>query len=88
VVLFGGVDIQNGAPESTWTYDPASNNWALALAGGSGIPSPRIDAGMVYDPKTNKVILFGGRSVEWNEWNTTVLPSETWGYLPLSPSSS
>jgi N-acetylneuraminic acid mutarotase len=88
VVLFGGVDIQNGAPESTWTYDPASNNWALALAGGSGIPSPRIDAGMVYDPKTNKVILFGGRSVEWNEWNTTVLPSETWGYLPLSPSGS
>ena len=80
-VLFGGLTVQNSTLNDTWLYDPAANTWELALVGGPDTPSPRIDCAMVFDPKTNRMILFGGRNVEWNEWNTAVLPSETWGYL-------
>jgi N-acetylneuraminic acid mutarotase len=83
VVLFGGLDIQNGTPGGTWLYDPSTNAWVSVPVGGRATPSPRIDCAMVYDPRTDKVVLFGGRSVVGlNEWSTAVLPSETWGYRP------
>jgi hypothetical protein len=82
-VLFGGLTIRNSTPNDTWIYDPLTNAWVLALAGGPDTPSPRIDCAAVYDPKTDKVVLFGGRKVVGlNEWSTAVLPSETWSYLP------
>jgi hypothetical protein len=81
-VQFGGFSIQYGTLGDIWTYHPRANNWTIAPAGGPNAPAPRIDPGMVYDPKTRMVILFGGRSAWGNEWNSAVLPNETWGYLP------
>jgi hypothetical protein len=68
-----------GTLNDTWIYDPVANTWALALAGGSDTPSPRIDHGMVYDPKADRVILFGGRSADGK---TADLPNKTWEYIP------
>jgi hypothetical protein len=81
-VQFGGFGIQYGTLGDIWTYDPRANTWTITPAGGPSAPAPRIDPGMVYDPKTRMVILFGGRNAWGNEWNYAVLPSETWGYTP------
>jgi hypothetical protein len=78
-VLFGGLNINNAPLGDTWVYDSAANTWVLALPGGSETPSPRIDCAVVYELKTNKVILFGGRS---DQGRPADLPNKTWGYVP------
>lgn len=58
VVLFGG----NGAVAhlgDTWIWDGVAAGWSqLACAG--ACPSPREDAGLVYDSDRHLVVLFGG----------------------------
>ncbi len=58
-VLFGGGNIrtERGDP-GTWTYTPASNEWApLKL---DVQPPQRANSRLCYDPVHKKVILFGG----------------------------
>jgi hypothetical protein len=72
ILLFGGggVDAENGNV-GTWTYKPATNTWTRRNSGTQ--PPPRCNSPMVYDPMTQKIILFGGDHFDQ-------LFSDTWVY--------
>jgi N-acetylneuraminic acid mutarotase len=73
VILFGGMTTE-GAGDDTWAYDPTANTWTeLHPAGNS--PPPRSGHSMVYDSRSDRVILFGG----WNSGSPGVL-NDTWAY--------
>jgi N-acetylneuraminic acid mutarotase len=75
VYLFGG---WNGAKEfsDTWVYDPAANTWTELRPAGD-VPVARDSQAMVFEPKTGKVVLFGG-------WNQTTDFGDTWLYDPAA----
>jgi N-acetylneuraminic acid mutarotase len=75
VYLFGG---WNGAKEfnDTWSYDPAANTWTELKPAGS-VPAARDSQAMVFEPKTGKMVLFGG-------WNQTTDLGDTWLYDPAA----
>lgn len=59
VVLFGGVNYWDyPRPNQTWTYDPATNEWALQNP--EVAPSRRGWGGMAYSIKANVVVMYGG----------------------------
>jgi hypothetical protein len=76
IVLFGGTDMNKWYNE-TWSYDPVANSWTN-LAPQGAVPSGRSDAGMVYDPTSGKMILFGGVDATFN------CLSDTWSYDPAT----
>ena len=57
-IVFGGAITATGFTNSTWSYDYTNNTWANITP--SVGPSPRAGAGMVYDSRADRVILFGG----------------------------
>jgi N-acetylneuraminic acid mutarotase len=60
MILFGGWSTQREF-QDTWAYDPADSVWTdLAPAG--EIPSFRALAQMVYDPRAERMVIFGGGS--------------------------
>ncbi len=78
VVLFGGV---RGFPGTfngeTWAYSVAENAWTEM--GPSPSPSPRIGAGMVYDSRSDQIILFGGHNAQcYGDTWAYDLDSNTW----------
>ena len=60
VIVFGGRD--DGAPgaalEDTWIFDPSTLHWTEVLP--LSHPSNRMECSMVYDPESQKTVLFGG----------------------------
>jgi len=70
VVLFGG-STASGLSRTTWTYDVGTNTWTNqnpALR-----PGARSGHALAYDPRVDRMILFGGR-------NVTDLKGETYAY--------
>jgi len=66
VVMFGGMIFDNytwmGKPNNeTWEWDPATGGWQRRAQDGAA-PDARSGAAMVFDPKRNKLVLFGGRA--------------------------
>jgi hypothetical protein len=63
-VLFGGgigAGLASGqAFGDTWVYDPAANEWEQRHP--DPAPPPRAHAAAVYDPVTDRVLVWGGRS--------------------------
>ena len=61
-VLFGGIWVRSDhsvcAGNDTWLYDPLLNTWTNVSPPDS--PPYRSSASMVYDPVTQRVVLFGG----------------------------
>ena len=58
-VLFGG-DSQAGTPLSdTWEWD--GTTWKQRMTPAPGTPDPRFEHMSAYDPRRQKVLLFGGR---------------------------
>ncbi|MBN1322110.1 MAG: hypothetical protein JXA87_14860 [Thermoleophilia bacterium] len=87
VVMFGGmtgevVGVMPNVPfgdeslNDTWTYDPVANTWTELEPGGA-VPAARGFQAMVYDPSTQKIILFGGGTA-------TALFNDTWAYDPAA----
>jgi N-acetylneuraminic acid mutarotase len=79
VIMFGGTDLTNGradAPllDDTWEYDPSANAWTKLNPTG-GVPPARTASCLVYDPSTERVILFGGQG-------TGAILNDTWAYDP------
>ncbi len=74
VVLFGGCDGAT-AYDDTWAYEPATNIWTELHPAGD-VPCARTCHTMVYDPDSEKVILFGGV----DRANTTL--NDLWAYDP------
>lgn len=76
VVLFGGTDMSVSYDE-TWSYDPSDNTW-MELQPEGQVPKGRSDAGMAYDVKSGKIIMFGGVDSEFN------CLDDTWSYDALA----
>ncbi len=76
VILFGGTD-RNKCYNETWSYDPAANTWTNLKPAGE-VPTGRSDAGMVYEPNSGTMVLFGGVDGDFN------CLEDTWSYDPAS----
>ena len=91
ILLFGGSKNNLNNPESylddTWIFFPANKSWKEVPC--QIRPSNRLGHEMIYDSKTNKIVLYGGgnqaemfndtwqfdcSSYEWSEINTDVSP--------------
>lgn len=93
-VLFGGVLTDGGYTNAseyndTWTFDAATDTWALAPPAGPS-PSPRSAMVMVYDPDASGIVMFGGGAAPaplndtWWYWPST----NTWTLVPSTKSPS
>lgn len=82
-VLYGGVNSQNGQrPSETWEWDGAA--WTLVPTVLN--PGPREDARMIYDERTQRVLLFGGydgTTVKGDLWSWD---GSTWTLVANTPS--
>jgi N-acetylneuraminic acid mutarotase len=89
LILFGGtvqLDSEDGdggdiSSAETWAYDPAANSWAKLMPAGT-TPLPLTGATLLYDPVTQRMLLFGG-------WNQSVPDSPNylnylWAYDPAT----
>ena len=90
VVLFGGdTDVTDFG--DTWTYDFNRDTWREATPAES--PAPRVYSAMAYDPKSHRMVLFGGvtdheRTPLGDTWAYDVA-ANTWSELKpkVSPSA-
>jgi len=87
VILFGGGIVGGTGASDTWAYDFNTNTWTDMSPISS--PGSRILHRMVYDARSDRVILFGGL-----EFPANVFYDETWAYdfdtnawTQLSPST-
>jgi hypothetical protein len=86
VVMFGGAVVSSGGfviGNDTWLWD--GQNWHAASP--STVPPPRDRACMIYDPRIQKVVMFGGESQTqlgdtwlWDGVNWTL--HDTWAGAP------
>jgi len=76
IVQFGGILslTSNLASGETWIFDYNSNNWTNAAP--AIAPSPRLGTYMTYDSGSDRVILFGGITLN----PSTVIHNDTWAY--------
>ncbi len=72
VVLFGGRNSTNFF-DDTWVYDFSANSWTK-MNPSPPKPSKRIWHAMASIHETDKVVLFGGCSIDWNYFD------DTWEY--------
>lgn len=73
IILFGGFGGSDRMGD-TWIYDIAENEWTRISANPS--PTPRSDAGFVYDEAHGVAILFGGYGLNDSH------PDDTWVFDP------
>ncbi len=59
LLVFGGFDIASGLLEDFWSYDPAENSWTQLLPNDRWPPG-RLSASMVWDPRDQQLLLYGG----------------------------
>ncbi len=78
VVLFGG-QLDVGVANDTWAYDLANDTWTEMAP--SHAPTPRAWDAAVYDPRADRVLLFGGDSAGENETWTYNLNANAWSEL-------
>jgi len=72
ILIFGGYKPPERQLGDTWLFDVKAETW-LELEP-SNSPGPRSSAGMAYDAKSGRVILFGGSS------NSEYPHADTWAY--------
>jgi hypothetical protein len=68
-----------------WTFDPARGMWAEIPTPSGDIPISRARSASVWDPGSNRLILFGGR---WRAGTTGpyTFPNDLWAYDPSNNS--
>jgi N-acetylneuraminic acid mutarotase len=81
LILFGGTGGQQPDPfDDTWAYDPVADTW-IPLNPSGTLPAGRYTHAMVYDPVTERVIMFGGDyNSGGNPDGTGQLFDDTWAY--------
>jgi N-acetylneuraminic acid mutarotase len=75
MIMFGGGESYTDMVNDTWAYDPAANSWVELTPMGK-LPWPRGAHSMVYDPVTQRLIMFGGVD------DTRTYLHETWAFAP------
>lgn len=87
LVLFGGQkgDFVSQAYNATWVLDLASMSWT-ELNDGSGAPSTRMHANLLYDDVADRVLLFGGHTDigDGNDLWTLDMDSGVWSELRMA----
>lgn len=73
IVLFGGAAYGRGWLNETWIYDATLNAWTNVTPVVS--PPPRNTFGMAYDPRADRVVVFGGTGT-----GGVAMLSDTWVY--------
>ncbi len=73
VLMFGGVDNEEGIRDDTWAYDPAARTWTRLDPSGD-VQSAHMGHAMVYDKQAERTIVFGGQDADNYLWD------ETWAY--------
>ena len=75
MILFGGGATEKSLLDDTWAYDPAANTWTeLELSG--AVPPARGSTCLVYDPNTQRLIMFGGAGPSGSDY------ADTWAFTP------
>ena len=74
MIMFGGGPEYTTVFNDTWAYDPAGNTWTELSPSGT-LPPGRIQPAMLYDPSSDRLIMFGG-------WGTALLFKDTWAFTP------
>jgi hypothetical protein len=97
ILLFGGCGVltPDGSP-GTWAYSPKKNEWRKLDV--KTQPPPRALSPLVFDPKTKKIVLFGGDRLDqlyadtwvydcatrtWEEKKPAVSPAPRFGHALL-----
>ena len=70
MILFGGTDLDRSF-DDTWAFDGSASRWVRLDT--TGNPPPRSQHGMVHDPATDQVIVFGGRGTNSQPYQDTWL---------------
>lgn len=81
VILFGGnsaADDPTVFSDETWAYDYNADAWTLRNP--AVRPTGRGSAGMAYDAKSDRIILFGGCTSGFPWEGTPAVTDETWAY--------
>jgi N-acetylneuraminic acid mutarotase len=89
LILFGGCeDVENGPVlNDTWAYDPAANTWTELKPTGT-LPSLRGNTPLVYDPSTQRLILFGGYGPDRSLNDTWAYDTAANSWTELKPSGT
>jgi N-acetylneuraminic acid mutarotase len=80
LIMFGGTS--GGATlNETWAYYPSTTSWTELNPTGS-LPPARVTLSMVWDPATQRMIMFGGAQ----DVSLSNLVNDTWAYDPMANS--
>jgi hypothetical protein len=71
MILFGGSDLVERSFNDTWSFEGATSRWVRLET--TGNPPPRSQHGMVHDPDTDMLIVFGGRGEDHQPLHDTWL---------------
>jgi hypothetical protein len=93
IVIFGGAianpNLPNGMSGETWMYDVPTNTWTEIKS--PSAPSPRDNAGLVYDIESDRFILFGGAKLGdfclKDTWSLD-LSTKIWTQMKSKPKAS
>ncbi|MEW6592916.1 MAG: kelch repeat-containing protein [Candidatus Hadarchaeota archaeon] len=77
IILFGGQDPDNFYNE-TWAFDTINRRWENLAYTGNATIYARSEHKMMYDPKTENMILFSGQA-----GGATVLDNDTWMFKSI-----
>ena len=80
LIIFGGQD-GRVALDETWAYSPSADTWIKLDPTGS-TPPTRCNFSMVWDPVSQRAIMFGGAKDVAN----SQLLNDTWAYDPIADS--
>lgn len=85
MVLFGGRTASGYNYEDWWEWDPLTGAWTDRTEAGTH-PSARAQHGMLYEPSTDKILLYGGGRSATSSDGTSVSASlgDTWEYDPTT----
>jgi len=86
-LVFGGGTI-SGEVSDTWTFQFTGPNTGIWTQIAGTAPSPRSGAPMVYDPKSNLFVLFGGEQYVYSLGDTWVFDPSANTWSNRNPSSS
>ena len=70
MLLFGGSNLENSFND-TWSFEGSTSRWVRLET--TGDPPPRSQHGMVHDPDTDTLIVFGGRGPDHQPLHDTWL---------------
>ena len=76
LITYGGAPTET--TQQTWSYDYATDAWALIETANS--PGPLADHAMAYDPATRRIYMFGGATEVLSQGDVPTPSSLMWAF--------